>query len=100
MKAFQKLLPEIPTMIQFRPYLLVIGPFLTVFLVHYAAANAYASFCTPLSLWGLVQSLLLTASPICSALLTVVNNSNNSYGLIVTGIVSGFLTKLALQSQS
>lgn len=98
MKAITKHLPEFPTMFQFRSLLLVFGPFLTVYLVHYAAANAYASLCTPLSLWGLIQSLLLTASPICTALLTVVQNSNNSYGLIVSGLLTSLLAKLALGS--
>ncbi len=100
MRSITKNLPEMPCSIPWRTVFLTLAPFLSAFAVHYISSNLYAHFCTPLSLWGLFQSLVLTASPVCVALLTVMNNSNSSYALLVTGIVTGLLAKLALPTQS
>ena len=61
-------------------------PFVTSFTTHYAATHIYAAMCAPLSLWGILQSAVLTGSPICSAILGVINHTHNAYGAIILGI--------------
>jgi len=57
-------------------------PVASLFVVHYAAANAYAAICTPLSVHGFLISFVTTASPVCSGLLYTVNFSSNNYALL------------------
>ena len=64
------------------------------YTAHYASTKAYSSFCVPDGLWGYVQGLLTTGSPMCSATLTYASNSQNSYATIITMAVSRFAIEL------
>jgi hypothetical protein len=64
-------------------------PILSVFVIHYVATNLYAKICADLSLFGFLTSLMTTGSPVCNSLLTVMNTTNNSYSVLLTGLVSG-----------
>lgn len=100
MSAFYRLYPTLEVSIPFYSYVktafIACIPFLTVFGIHYVATNAYAEFCAPRTFFGIFQSLLLTGSPVCSALLTVINNSHNSYGLIVGSLLTLGLAKITM----
>ena len=64
------------------------------YTAHYASTKAYSSFCVPDGIWGYVQGLLTTGSPMCSATLTYASNSQNSYATIITMAVSRFAIEL------
>jgi hypothetical protein len=102
MSAFHRLYPVLDVSIPMYSYVkttfLFFLPFLTVFGIHYTATNAYAEFCAPRTFFGIFQSLLLTGSPVCGALLTIVNNSHNSFGIIVGGLLTFGLAKMATAS--
>jgi hypothetical protein len=65
-----------------------VATILLTYSAHYASTKAYSSFCVPDGLWGYVQGLLSTGSPMCSATLTYASNSQNSYATIITMAVS------------
>ncbi len=70
-------------------------PLLVMFTGHYLAANAYAAVCAPLSLRGFLYAIFTTSSPVCSALLGVLNYASTNYGLIISGLLAsgiGLLT--------
>jgi len=70
----------------FKDALVIVLPVITTFSLHYVSENVYAKLCTPLSITGLFQSAAFTASPVCSTVLTVVNQTQNAY----SGFVIGF----------
>lgn len=72
-------------------------PILSVYLTHYVATNLYAHICANLSLFGFVSSLLTTGSPVCNSLLTIINTTHNSYAVLITGLVVGFLGLLTVR---
>jgi hypothetical protein len=69
-------------------FLYFLLPVALIFASHYVAANLYASICAPLSLKGLLLSFVTTSSPVCTALLGVLNFTSNTYA----SILAGFLT--------
>lgn len=66
-------------------------PVLSVFAAHYVAANLYTRICAASGIVGFLTSLMTTGSPICNALLTIINTTHNSYAIILTSIVSVFI---------
>lgn len=70
----------------------VIVPILTVFLLHYISTNLYASICADLGIIGFLRSFMTAGSPVCNALLNVINTTHNSYSLLVAGLVGGLVT--------
>jgi hypothetical protein len=52
--------------------------------VHYASMAAHNSMCMPHTLQEVAQSLFLTASPACSTLLAVGQQTQNGYAAAVT----------------
>jgi hypothetical protein len=72
----------------YRTLLSVSLPFITIFTVHYIAANMYAGVCAPLSPLGIIQSILMTGSPACGLILTIINHTNNAYTTLIAGIAS------------
>lgn len=70
-------------------------PFVSSFSVHYAATHIYAAMCAPLSLWGILQSAVLTGSPICAAILGVINHTHNAYGAVILGISGVIIRAIA-----
>lgn len=75
--------------------IVVVTPVLTIFLLHYVAANLYVKMCAELTLLGFIKSLVTTGSPVCNTLLSVVNITHNSYALLITGLIGGLLTYVA-----
>lgn len=69
------------------PILAMFAPILTVFTTHYVSSQAYTYICTPFSIEGFVQSMITTASSLCTNLLTIMIHTSNAYGTaIATGI--------------
>jgi hypothetical protein len=69
------------------PILVAVSPIATVFVTHFVSSNLYNQLCAPLSFQGFITSIISTASPVCSNILTVMNLSSQAYSL---AIVSGF----------
>ena len=69
----------------------ILLPVFTTFVAHFLAANIYANVCTPLSVSGIMQSLILTASPVCSTVLTVINYTQHAYGGLILGVGAYFV---------
>lgn len=63
--------------------------------VHVGASVAYARFCVPNSVWDVAQSIVTTASPVCSFLLSTMQITQNNFAIVITttlaGIASGIL---------
>lgn len=62
------------------------------YLVHVGSSLAYGEVCVPNSLWGVVQSLVSTASPVCSLLLTTMTTTQNTYAVLLTTSVAAALS--------
>ena len=73
-----------------------VATILLTYSAHYASTKAYSSFCVPVGLWGYVQGLLTTGSPMCTATLTYASNSQNSYATIITMAVSRIAIELII----
>ena len=73
-----------------------VAAILLTYSAHYASTKAYSSFCVPDGLWGYVQGLLTTGSPMCTATLTYASNSQNSYATIITMAVSRIAIELII----
>jgi hypothetical protein len=70
-------------------------PLFGVFFLHYIAANAYAAICAPLSVEGLLLAFFTTSSPVCNALLGILNFSSSNYSMIMSGILVSCLMILS-----
>jgi hypothetical protein len=64
--------------------------------VHVGAGVAYAQFCMPQTIWGVAQSFVATASPVCSFLLTTMQVTQNNLALVITTTLAS-LTAAALK---
>lgn len=56
--------------------------------VHVASALAYGRWCVPESVWGIASSIVTTASPVCSLLLSAMTVTQNNYALILTTTIA------------
>lgn len=70
------------------PILRVAGTFLLTYTTHYGAAKMYTSLCVPDGFVGYVYGMFTTGSPICSATLAYVSNSQSSYATMITATIS------------
>ena len=52
--------------------------------VHYTSAKLYGFFCVPDGVYGFVQGMFTTGSPVCQAGLAVVSNTQMSYSTLIT----------------
>jgi hypothetical protein len=62
--------------------------------VHYVSMTAHNMLCMPHSLADVLNGLVVTASPVCTTLVTVGQTTQNAYGVVVstavaTAILSG-----------
>jgi hypothetical protein len=56
---------------------------------HLGSSLAYNYFCVPHTVWDIPASIVTTASPVCSFLLTVMQTTQNNFAVgITTTIVS------------
>lgn len=62
------------------------------YAVHYSSATFYHEFCVPHNFEEILQTLVTTASPICSMALTVTQMTQSSYGAILTTTLTGAFT--------
>lgn len=62
------------------------------YAVHVGSSLAYGEVCVPDSLWGVVQSFVSTASPVCSLLLTTMTTTQNTYAVLLTTTVAAALS--------
>jgi hypothetical protein len=51
---------------------------------HVSASWAYHQFCTPKSFWDIAQSLISTASPMCSFVLSTMQTTQHNYATVLT----------------
>lgn len=65
----------------------LLGPVVGMFLAHYASAHLYVRLCTPLTVQGVIQSVFMTASPVCVSMLTLMTWTQNIYSNIITGFI-------------
>jgi hypothetical protein len=79
------------------PLLMTVLPFATLFTAHYGASHLYTTICVPLSVTGFFTSLITTASPICSGLLTVMTTTSQGYTLVIAGGITWFLSTASIQ---
>jgi hypothetical protein len=56
--------------------------------VHVVSAVAYGKLCVPESVWGIATSIVTTASPVCSLLLSAMTMTQNNYALILTTTIA------------
>jgi hypothetical protein len=65
--------------------------------VHYASARLYDLYCVPHSLTDIVQTIVSTASPMCTLLLNTMTLTQNNYAIVLTATLTSALTS-ALKS--
>ena len=51
---------------------------------HVSSSLAFDHFCIPHSVWDLAQSMVATASPVCSVLLTTMQLTQNNVAVVLT----------------
>lgn len=52
--------------------------------VHVGASLAYSRFCVPQSVWDIAHSVVTTASPVCSFLLSTMQVTQNNFAVVIT----------------
>ena len=68
-------------------------PLVLLFSLHFLSVHVYAGYCVPFSFDGLFRSFLATASPLCTALLSIINHTHNLYGIIVASTATIIVAK-------
>lgn len=66
------------------PFIKLAGTLFLTYSSHYGAAKIYSTLCVPNGWFGYIQGMFTTGSPICSATLSYVSNSQSSYATIIT----------------
>ena len=64
------------------------------YVVHFAAARFYDAFCVPHSFLEIAQTLVTTASPVCSTAINVVQLTQSNYASIITVSLAGGIVNL------
>jgi hypothetical protein len=54
------------------------------YVSHYGFVKAYSAFCVPDGVWGFFQGAITAGSPICQAGLSVITNTQTTYGTVIT----------------
>lgn len=93
--SFKMHLPSMPAVFH-----TVILPILIVFVLHYASANLYSNMCVPLGFVGFIKSFVTTSSPVCNGLLKVMNFTNSSYAVAISGVATLFIKSLTMKMPS
>jgi hypothetical protein len=66
--------------------------------VHVGSALTYGKLCVPENIWGIANSVVATASPVCSLMLNVMTMTQNNYAVILTTSVAAAMAGLVKQS--
>lgn len=61
--------------------------------VHMGASFAYAKLCMPESVWGLLQSVVTTASPVCSFVLNTMQVTQSNYAAVIATTLVGAMSQ-------
>ena len=70
------------------------GIYVLWILAHYIATHLYVKFCTPLSVFGVLASPFLIASPHCQGLRWVIYEAGSNVG-VMWGLIAGwFVNKI------
>jgi hypothetical protein len=64
------------------------------YAVHVGASQSFHEFCTPKTVWEIAQSLVTTASPVCSFLLSVMTTTQSNYAAVITSSILHTVTNL------
>lgn len=56
--------------------------------MHVASALAYGRVCVPESIWGIAMSIVTTASPVCSLILSTMTVTQSNYAMILTTTIA------------
>lgn len=62
--------------------------------VHFVSARFYDAFCVPHTLQEIVQTLVTTASPVCSTAIGIVQMTQASYASIITVTLAGSIISI------
>ena len=54
------------------------------YIAHVGSAWAFHEFCVPKTVWDIAQSLVTTASPVCSVLVSVLQSTQTNYASVLT----------------
>ena len=74
----------------------IAGSVLLTYTTHYVAANLYTNLCVPTGVWGFIQGMVTTGSPVCSATLNYVSSSQSSYSTILTVTASRLIMDMIM----
>ena len=61
--------------------------------VHMGSSFAYAKLCIPESVWGIVQSVVTTASPVCSFVLNTMQVTQSNYAAVIATTLVGAVSR-------
>ena len=65
---------------------------LIAYSVHYGSIKIYSTMCVSEGVWGFVQGMVTTGSPVCQSLLTIASQSQVSYSaLALLGVTRLFI---------
>jgi hypothetical protein len=56
--------------------------------VHIVSSLAYGKVCVPESVWGIAKSIVTTASPVCSLILSTMTATQSNYAMILTTTIA------------
>ena len=56
---------------------------LIAYTTHYGVNKIYNSFCVPDGVWGYLQGMISTGSPLCQAGVQIISNTQVSYSSII-----------------
>lgn len=73
----------------FNTFVATSGAYILWILAHYMAAHVYARICTPISVFGIIASPFLIASPHCQGLRWVIFEAGNKMN-VMFGLLTGW----------
>ena len=74
---------------------------LIAYSVHYGSIKIYSTMCVSEGVWGFVQGMVTTGSPVCQSLLTIASQSQVSYSAFaLLGVTRLFVDLIPSTKQS
>jgi hypothetical protein len=58
---------------------------------HLGSSYAFSALCVPHSLWDIPASIVTTASPVCSFLVTVMQTTQNNFAVGITTTIAALV---------
>jgi len=78
----------------------IFGSLLLTYTTHYVATNLYSSICLPTGIWGFLQGMINTGSPMCTTTLHFVSATQASYATILTVTLSRMFMDVILPGET